>query len=88
MNGPLLAEGARFTATIKRTDAGPRACYRSRDWPALSRLPNPLPLGPFALDEPSPIAGSAGSLDCERGMIAWISVALSHDLCTAECAAH
>ena len=29
MNGRLLAEdGARFTATIKRTEDGPQACYR------------------------------------------------------------
>src|SRR5215475_12403473 len=55
---------------------------------ALSRLANPLPLGPLALDEPSPIPGPTGSLNRERGMIGWISVALSHDLCAAERAAH
>src|SRR5262249_1048773 len=55
---------------------------------ALSRLANPLPLGPLALDEPSPIAGPTGSLNRERGMIGRISVALSHDLCAAERAAH
>src|SRR5262245_24378057 len=54
----------------------------------VSRLANPLPLGPLALDEPSPIAGPTGSLNRERGMIGWISVALSHDLCAAERAAH
>ena len=51
-------------------------------------LANPLPLGSLALDEPSPIAGPTGSLNRERGMIGRISVALSHDLCAAECAAH
>src|SRR5262249_38860614 len=55
---------------------------------ALSRLANPLPLGSLALHEPSPIAGPTASLNRERGMIGWISVALSHDLCAAECAAH
>jgi hypothetical protein len=51
-------------------------------------LANPLPLGPLALDEPSPIGDPTGSLDCECGTIGWISMALCHDLCAAECAAH
>jgi hypothetical protein len=55
---------------------------------AFPRSANPLPLGPLALDEPSPIAGPTGSLNRERGMIGWISVALSHDLCAAKRAAH
>ena len=56
--------------------------------PLMAWLANPVPLGPLALDEPGPIAGPTGSLNCERGMIGWISVALSHDLCAAKRAAH
>ena len=61
---------------------------RNAPWLAFPRSANPLPLSPLALDEPSPIAGPTGSLNRERGMIGWISVPLSHDLCAAKRAAH
>jgi hypothetical protein len=84
----LRASGASPHATPPRAILWADHSVPRSGRPALPRLANPLPLGPFPLDEPSPIAGPTGSLDCERGTIAGISVALSHDLCTAKRAAH
>jgi Polyphosphate kinase 2 (PPK2) len=56
--------------------------------PAFPWSTNPLPLGPLASNEPSPVEGPTRSPDRECGMIGWISIALGHDLCAGECAAH